>query len=492
MKKTYLRRVSLSALAVLPCACTSIVDITPDNPTPDEEPVEPDPVEEIEDEILELGRPNIVLFIADDCRMRDLHCNGNEFSITPNIDQLYAEGMHFNRFFQCCPTSSPTRHNLLTGQYPVKTGAYPNHTYLYSKETKTLPYYLKEAGYRVATQGKRHYNPLDQFPFEYLDAMSENGVSAKPERTRNFVKECAENKEKFFLYVCSREPHEPWNLGDQSKFDPEKIILPPNLVDTPKTRTEYAHYLAEINVMDSQVGQMMAIIEEYGLTDETMFIFTSEQGYSFPFAKWTLYDEGLQTTFIVRWPGVTEPGSEVNDKWEYVDVVPTLIDIAGGTDPGVLDGRSFKSVFNHAKNHGKDYVYGLQCSRGIYSGPDYYGIRSVRGDRYLYIRNLTPEARFKNTTVGKAYYKEWATAGADDPWAMKQYNRYQYRPGEELYDVINDPFNTVNLADSPVYALVLAQMSDLVDKWMESQGDLGQETEMQALEHMWANHDEDD
>ncbi len=94
-------------------------------------------------------------------------------------------------------------------------------------------------------------------------------------------------------------------------------------------------------------------------------------------------------------------------------------------------------------------------------------------------------------------FKEWATYGANDPWAMNQYNRYITRPGEELYDVINDPFNTVNLADSPVYSLVKSQMSDLLDKWMASQGDLGQETEMQALEHLWKNYsgeedDEDD
>lgn len=89
-------------------------------------------------------------------------------AITPNIDRLAEQGgMKFNSFFQATAMSSPTRHCLLTGLYPVKSGAYPNHTFI-NDGVKTLPYYLKEAGYRVALQGKRHINPEESFPFEYL------------------------------------------------------------------------------------------------------------------------------------------------------------------------------------------------------------------------------------------------------------------------------------------------------------------------------------
>ena len=117
--------------------------------------------------------PNIILVIADDCRMGDLGCYGSPDAVTPNIDRIASEGLKFNRFFQATAMSSPTRHCLLTGLYPVKSGAYPNHTFI-DEGVKTLPYYLKKAGYRVAMQGKRHIAPLEAFPFEYLSGDYKN------------------------------------------------------------------------------------------------------------------------------------------------------------------------------------------------------------------------------------------------------------------------------------------------------------------------------
>ena len=113
--------------------------------------------------------------------------------------------------------------------------------------------------------------------------------------------------EPFFLYVGSTEPHDPWNKGDQSLWNPDDLTLPCNLVDTPATRKQFRNYLAEINELDNQVGAVDALLHKYGLDENTIFIFTSEQGYSFPFGKWTCYDEGLHTGFVIRWPGTVKP-----------------------------------------------------------------------------------------------------------------------------------------------------------------------------------------
>jgi len=430
------------------------------------------------------AKPNIILIIADDCRMRDLGCYGNQYSKTPNIDRLASEGLRFERFFQATAMSSPTRQCLLTGLYPVRNGAYPNHTFI-QPGVRTLPSYLKDCGYRVATQGKRHYAPLAQFPFEYQDPKKTDTPLLDPSKIEGFLQDVSKSGEPFLLYLCSTDPHSPWTRGDQSLFNPDEITLPENLVDTPETRRQYCNYLAEINLLDTHVGQVDALLKKYNLDENTIFFFTSEQGYSFPFAKWTCYDEGLQTGMIVRWPGVIEPGTTTDKMCEYVDITPTFIDLAGGAPIEGLDGRSFKQVLL-GKGKGKKEVYAIQTSRGIFSGPEYYGIRSCRNDKFLYIRNLTPEAQFHCTTFKDAFFKSWEAIADQNEFAKHQVERYASRPAEELYDVINDPFNQHNLAEDPAYAKTLKKMRKSLDAWMARCGDKGQETEMDAFQHMSA------
>lgn len=428
-------------------------------------------------------KPNIVLVITDDCRFLDLGCYGSPDAITPNIDRLAAEGVRFTRFFQATAMSSATRHCLLTGLYPVRSGAYPNHTRL-NDGVGTLPQYLKQAGYRVALEGKRHIAPIEAFPFEYLS--NEQQRTVYPELIEPFLADVARSGEPFFLYVGSTEPHDPWNKGDQSLWNPNDLTLPCNLVDTPATRKQFRNYLAEINELDNQVGAVDALLHKYGLDENTIFIFTSEQGYSFPFGKWTCYDEGLHTGFVIRWPGTVKPGRVTDAMCEYVDVTPTLVDIAGGKIPEGLDGRSFLPVIKGETDSFKNEVYGIQTSRGIFFGPEYYAIRSIRNERYAYIMNLTPEAAFKcmSTNPKKGWWMSWKEKAATDEFARRQVERYQKRPAEELYDIVNDPFQTRNLADDPQYAGEKARMRAELLQWMESQGDKGQQTEMEALEHM--------
>ena len=429
-------------------------------------------------------RPNIVLVISDDTRMLDFGCYGSPDAVTPNIDRLASEGLRFTQFFQATAMSSPTRHCLLTGLYPVRSGAYPNHTYI-NDGVETLPKYLKERGYRVAMQGKRHIAPMSAFPFEELATPD---ADINPARIEPFLRETAASGEPFFLYVASHDAHVPWTRGDRSLFDPARLTLPPTLVDTPEVREMYVKYLAEINQLDSDIGHIDALLKKYGLDDNTVFIFTSEQGHQFPFAKWTCYDAGLQTAFIVRWKGVTRPGTTTDALCEYVDVPPTLVDIAGGPIPAGLDGRSFRKVIEGKKPKHKECVFGIQTSRGILNGPDHYGIRSVRDKHYCYIRNLTPEAMFRCVVTKQDYFKEWQRRGAEgDAFARERAELYQKRPAEELYDILEDPYQMHNLVADPAYAKVLARMRPKLDAWMKSQGDLGAQTELDATEHLLNN-----
>jgi uncharacterized sulfatase len=292
------------------------------------------------------------------------------------------------------------------------------------------------------------------------------------------------------MVVASHESHGPFTVGDPTQWDPAKIVLPPHLVDTKETHEEFVKYLAEIEVLDEEVGILMKTLKETGVYDNTVLMFLSEQGNSFPFAKWTCYNQGLHSGMIVRYPQKVKAGSVSNALVEYVDVVPTFLDIAGiKAEKGRLDGKSFFPVLQQKTDEHKTYVFGLQTTRGIIGGSEYFGIRSAATKQYRYIRNLTPEATFKNVATGKKdpTWKSWLQKAQTDKFAAQRVHDYQTRPAEELYDLKNDPYEFKNLIDNPDYAAIKKELSAAMDKWMLQQGDKGQETEMKADERKARN-----
>ncbi|NOX99994.1 MAG: sulfatase [Verrucomicrobia bacterium] len=426
-------------------------------------------------------QPNFLFIIADDCTFRDIACYGGQ-AFTPNIDRLAAEGMRFTQCFQAAPMCSPTRHNIYTGLYPVKSGAYPNHTFA-KKGTKSVAHYLKRLNYRVALSGKTHISPKEVFPFEYMPG---GKVKNNPnmEAIGALMKESKQNDKPFCLFACSNEPHTPWNKGDASRYNATDLKLPPYFVDTPETREAMTRYLAEITYFDSQVGELLVLLEQNGLVENTVVIVVSEQGAAFPFGKWTCYDTGLQSACIVRWPGKVAAEKVSDAMIEYVDFLPTFIDAAGGDIDADLDGESFLPVLLGEKTTHKNFVYGIMTTRGILSGSDTFGIRSIRSERYKYIWNLTPKIEFQNISMESPEFLSWETkAAAGDADAADKVKRYRVRPGEELYDITKDPYEWNNLANDPSLASVKAELRSKLQNWMESNGDKGQQTELQAFEH---------
>ncbi|MEM6776770.1 MAG: sulfatase [Planctomycetota bacterium] len=422
------------------------------------------------------AQPNIVFVIADDCTFRDIGCYGGQ-AHTPHIDQLATEGMLFSRCFQAAPMCSPTRHNIYTGQYPVKSGAYPNHTRV-DVGTNSIVQSMGRLGYRVAHSGKSHVKPASVFDWQHL------GTENNPdfELVDQFMLECAAANEPFCLLLCSNEPHTPWNKGDPSRYPVDDIQLPPYLVDTPETRIGMSKYLAEITYYDSQVGQAIDLIEKHGIADQTLLVVVSEQGNSLPFAKWTCYDNGLQSACIARWPGKIQPGVVNPAMIEYVDFLPTFIEAAGGKPEPNLDGRSLLPVFGGQQHH-KQFVFGEMTTLGIINGSPHFGIRSVRSEKYKYIWNFTPETPFQNACTKSAEFKSWQSAAENgDVGAAELVHRYQHRPEIELYDVEADPLEMNNLADDPQWDDVKSELRAELDAWMAHCGDEGQATELKALQ----------
>ena len=423
-------------------------------------------------------KPNFLLVIADDCTYRDLELYGGQAK-TPHLLELASEGMTFERCFQAAPMCSPTRHCLYTGLYPVKSGAYPNHTFAYDWG-RSIAHYLQAADYTTHLSGKTHINPKSVFPFSY------SGKGNPDPAVFAEVLAASEAQDQPFLFIAaSNEPHSPWNNGDPSAYPPAKLLLPPVLVDTPDTREGFSKYLAEVTYFDSQVGELVDLLDTSPLAANTVVIVLSEQGNSFPFAKWTCYDAGLQSACVVRWPGKVNAGTRSEAMIEYVDVVPTILEAACLERPDVLDGRSFLPVLTGAVMTHKTHLFGLQTTRGINQGSDHYGIRSVRGDRYRYVLNFTPEVSFENAATADSTFKSWEKlAATGDENARRLVHDYRHRSAEELYDTVADPWHRTNLIADPALVPVRDELRAALDAWMAQQGDEGQATEMRALERM--------
>jgi len=295
-------------------------------------------------------KPNFLLIIADDFTFSDVGSYGGQ-AYTPTIDGLAKDGLRFTRCFQVAPMCSPTRHALYTGMYPIKTGAYPNHTFVSRPNTISIAQRLQSVGYRVALSGKRHIGPEEVLPFEYLP----DPLDDKNHRT--FLASARAEGKPFCLVLASHNPHSPWTLGDRSRYDPAKLRLPPGWPDTPETRNDLRNYLAECTVLDGEVATALALLKETGADKNTVVVFLSEQGTSQPRAKWNLYDRGIQSACIVRWPGVVQPATTTDAMVEYIDVLPTFLEIAGAPRTADLDGRSFLPVLRgEAKVH-KEFVF---------------------------------------------------------------------------------------------------------------------------------------
>ncbi|MCA9179427.1 MAG: sulfatase [Planctomycetales bacterium] len=427
----------------------------------------------------EQGHPNVLIIMADDCTYNDLPAYGGKNAKTPHLDKLAAESLVFNRAYLCEAMCQPCRAELYSGRFPLNNGCAWNHSA--SRPTITsMPQQLGALGYRVGLAGKLHVQPQQAFPFEHVDGFDSNCVRSptQPHDTQSVRKFIGE-KGPFCLVVALVEPHVPWVMGDASQYPPRQIKLPPNIADTPLTRESYGRYLAEITYMDGQVGELLEVLEQSGRAADTLVLFSSEQGSQFPGCKWTNWDTGVHTALMARWPGQVAAGTRSDAIVQYADVLPTLIEAAGGKASPELDGRSFLPVLKGKSAKHRELAFGVH--NNVPEGPP-YPVRTVTNGQFRYIRNLRPEeiyierhlmGRRGDGRLNNAYWATWVWAASDKPDIYNLVRRYTRRPAEHLYHTAEDPYELKNLADDPQYAAIKTELSQQLDRWMESQGDPG-------------------
>lgn len=412
--------------------------------------------------------PDIVVYLADDLSARDLSIYGGTNIETPAIDGLAKQGMTFDRAFVASPACAPSRAALLTGLMPARNGAEENHTQP-RNGTLRLPPLLSKLGYQTAAFGKvAHANSAQDYRFDVHS--SEKDIPKLRPVVRKFLEERTDTRP-LALFVGVSNPHVPW--PSNSSVDPQSMRLPPKLLDTPQTRVQRSRYLQEVKDLDAYLGELLTLTNKH-MSADRLFVFSSDHGAQFPFGKWTLYDEGTRVPLIVTRPGKIESGSRTSAMVSWIDILPTLIDVAGGSVPADLDGRSFAAVLSGDASSHRERIFTTHSGDRLMN---VYLSRAVRTNRYKFIWNVHPEFAFTThidlllrTTSGD-YFKQWTELAKTNARAAEVVAKHHGRPEYELYDLRADPLEQTNLAGSQNLAGVQTKLLGELEEWIASQGD---------------------
>lgn len=417
--------------------------------------------------------PDIVVFLTDDQGKLDCTPYGGSGIRTPNMQRLADSGLTFSRAYVASPSCAPSRAALLTGLMPARNGAEANHS-MPRADIKKWPAYFQELGYEVVAFGKvSHYRHTAKYGFDYFAHDTFHDHAAIPAAVE-FLKDRPRDASKpLCLMVGTNWPHVPWPEEDLG-YDPAKLLLPAGSIDTPKTRQWRARYAAAVSEADADLGRIMDAAREY-LAPDTLFLLSSDHGAQWPFGKWNLYESGVSVPLIIAWPGVVQPGTRTEAMVSWVDLLPTLVEAAGGKGPADIDGRSFLPVVRGEASEHRDRIFTTHANDGRMN---VYPSRAVRNERWKYIRNLHPEYAFTthiDLVAGylgqRDFFATWEAAAKTDPAAAAILKRYHARPAEELYDLAADPQEQHNVAESPEHAETLAALRTELDAWMASQKD---------------------
>lgn len=429
-------------------------------------------------------QPNFLILLGDDISASNIGCYGSvNKNTTPNIDKLAEEGIRFTNMFVTEAMCAPTRAELYTGLMPYKNGCTINHAAT-NKGTLSIVQHLNNLGYRVGLTGKRHFRPNSVYPFEFIDGFTPNCTlhGNEPETWEGVEEFITRNPEQpFCLIICSVHAHAPWDAGDASQWNLGQIVLPENLVDNEVTRQYFREYLAEIKLFDEQVGKAQKLLQKNKLENNTAFIVLDENGAGMPGGKWTTYDWGVRSACVMKWPQPYNNARVSPVIAQYCDILPTLIDAAGGTVPAIMDGKSLLPVIKNKTNEHRKYAFFLFNSAN--EGSE-FASRAATDGRYKLIWNLTPGNLYAIRTINgfdygyvdkfedrhvRKMYLSWLADAGYDRTANNLVQRFRKRPEFQLFDLNKDPAEMNNLADKPEYNPNVEELKLAIQHWMLEQ-----------------------
>lgn len=431
--------------------------------------------------LLASEKPNFVLITCEDISPH-LGCYGDPDAITPHLDRLASQGVRFTQAFTHAPVCAPSRSGIITGMYPTTLGTH----HMRSKLVKTPPLftdYLRKAGYQVVWPpaaggiGKTDFN--FDVPKGWVDLRVD--WTAKPEVLRPpffaiyniTVTHESQVRASRYQYVRNTA-----RLTPQQRHDPNQVRIPPYYPDTWAVRDCMAVYHDNITAMDYIVGDILKLLDEKCLSQNTIVIFYSDHGAGLPRAKRWPYDSGLRVPLIVRWPGVIPAGSVRDDLVALLDLAPTLLALAGVDIPTHMQGRVFLGPKTQSP---PEFLFAARDRMD----EAYDRIRSVRDKRYRYIRNFHPDLpymQYINYMDEMPIMRDWRRLAFEGRLnATQKLFMARTKPQEELYDISNDPYEIKNLAQSPEHQEVVRRMREALERWIRETKDLGEIPEAELI-----------
>jgi hypothetical protein len=271
--------------------------------------------------------------------------------------------------------------------------------------------------------------------------------------------------------VGDDRPHVSWI--DSSRYSAAAITLPPTFINTLETRQHWARYLTDINGMDTEMGKVYDwAVATFG--DNFIFVYSSDHGGQWPFGKWNLYDAGIKVPLIVVAPGRVAAVRRTAAMVSWVDILPTLFDMAGVPVPAGLDGLSFRGVLQGGTAVHRSHIFTTHSGDLI---ENVFPIRSVRTPTHKYILNPYPQYYHSNHSDmyrldgAGAYWNSWDRMAETDSAAANIRYRYYVRPREEFYDLTTDPWERRNLIADPAQQVEIGRLRGLLTDWMRVQND---------------------
>ena len=409
--------------------------------------------------------PNVIVFIADDAGWRDFGCYGNPAIRTPTIDRLAREGMRFDQVFLTTPQCSPTRTSLLTGQYAHTLRTEDLHTPLAEGQT-ILPTHLKEAGYYTGLIGKTHIGPTAEAQFDFLEPIKQS--EPQPDDFKSLLTEAADKP--FFVWYAFSDPHRGYQSNTiDEPHDPAEVVVPPYLVDNQETRQDLAMYYDEIGRLDQNVARVLQMLEEAGKSSNTVIFFLSDNGKPFTRAKGTLYDAGIRTPLIVRWPEQVKARSTYGGLLSAVHLAPTIMDLAGVEADTAMVGRSLVPILTQRATLADQFVF---SERNWHDADEH--MRSVRSDSFKLIKNAYIEWPHGTAAdlAGSPSHQALMQGKQQGTLTEAQKLIFQVpRPMIEFYNVKEDPWELNNLAYDVRYRPMIQQYYTVLRAWQEETND---------------------
>lgn len=386
---------------------------------------------------------------------------------TPNLMKLAEGGTLFRNAYCCGPTCSPSRAALLTGQPPHQNGMYglAHRGFSLNDYSKHLANYLKQFGYETALFGMQHeckdpngigYDRVFVDPRRGAEDLTSWDLS-NGDAAIAYLRE--KHDKPFFMSYGLMHTHRPFLEIDYS-VDPDYLHVPHCLPDNDMTRQDFAGFITSAMRADMCIGRVLKELDNQGLTDDTLIIYTTDHGIAFPHMKCNLYDTGIGVSLIMKYKGNPSAGKVKDGLVSHVDIYPTLCDMLGIPKPQWLTGQSLMPILNNEAQEVNDAVYS-EVTYHAATEPQ----RCVRTKRYKYIKRYAVNDNYVPANIDAGESK---TFMLDEGLLERQIDR------EMLFDLSFDPAERNNLIAHPDYAQAAASMRALLAKHMEDTEDFAE------------------